>query len=379
MRADDGRWVSAVELDRAGVPAEAHDVIKRRLAILSDRLRDLLEVASVMGLEFEEHVVRGVLRIDADESVAALDEGIQAGLVREIGVGRYAFIHALVRQAVLDDQSQTGRARWHWLLAEELDRSATERVGEIAHHYVAGADFGNPRTVMRAALAAAESAMAGAAFEEAADLARAALSAVNRTPSDLTARFIVLQTLGTCLNAIPDVDGAAAVWLEAADIARQLRDPDRLFATVTGYGYLLRPDGDRHLVRLLDDVLTLVGPADSQLRACALGWRGVPSFPGRGSRSPEGDWDMVQEAVAMASRTGDDAAIVMTLRSRLLLEGYSPDAIGMLPRRLRDRSPRSSGQQRGTRQRRRSSRSWHRAYSGGSGGRRASSARRRRA
>ena len=39
---------------------------------------------------------------------------------------------------------------------------------------------------------------------------------------------------------------------------------------------------------------------------------------------------MVEEAVAMARRTGDHEALAMTLKSRLLLESYTADAAGML-------------------------------------------------
>ena len=271
VRADDGRWVTAAELDQAGVPGEARDVIKRRLAALSSDVRDVLEVASVIGLVFEESVIRGVLGFDAAATVASLDTTIRGGLVREIGVGRYEFVHAIVRQAVLDDQSQTGRARRHWMVAEMLGHHAPQRIGEIAQHYVAGAAIGEPTIVVRAALAAAESAMAGAAHEEAADHARAAHAALERATPDLALRFDVLRTLGTCLNALPDVDGSAHVWLEAADVARQLGDPERLFIAVAGYGYLLRTEGDRKLVPMLDDLLVLVGERDSPLRASALG------------------------------------------------------------------------------------------------------------
>jgi class 3 adenylate cyclase/tetratricopeptide (TPR) repeat protein len=328
VRADDGSWVTAAELDEAGVPSEARDVIKRRLAALGSQVRDVLAVASVIGLVFEDSLIRGVLGIDAVVTVASLDATIQAGLVREIGIGQYAFAHAIVRQAVLEDQSRTGRARRHWLVAEKLDRRAPQRIGEIAQHYVAGAAIGEPTTVVHAALAAAESAMAGAAHEEAADHARAALAALERAAPDLELRFDVLRTLGSCLNALFDVVGSAHAWLEAADVARQLSDPDRLFASVVGYGYLVRTDDDGQLTVLLDDVLALVGSEDSPLRASALGQRAVPTPPLE--RTAGGDWEMIESAVAMARRTGDEAAIVMTLRSRLKLETCSPDAEGML-------------------------------------------------
>ena len=332
VRSDDGAWIGVNELAEAGIPESVRGVIGRRRSLLSSQARRALEVAAVVGSTFEERTVRGLMSAGPDETVEALDAAVAAGLVRETDAGRFTFVHALVRQAVLDELSRTGLARLHWRVAQELEREVVDRprASEIAYHYAEGSDVGDPDTLARCSLAAADEAIEGAAFEEAAGHLRTALSALDRMAPDPELRYQALRWLGQTLNALADDQGAERAWLEAADIARELRDPDRLFDTVVGYGYVVRLHGDAALVRLLDDVLDLLGPGDSPLRASALGWRAVPAIPSERSRRSRRDDDMVEEAVAMARRTGNQSALATTLRSRVLLKAASADAAGML-------------------------------------------------
>ena len=159
---------------------------------------------------------------------------------------------------------------------------------------------------------------------------RTALAALDRMAPDRARRYGVLRSLGQVCSALADYRGSGEAWLAAAALARQLGDPDRLFATVVGYGYVVRVDGVVQLVRMLDDVLALAGPDDSAVRASALGRRAVPALSNGGLRSTSGDRKMVEAAVAMAERTGDRSAVAATVRSRLPLLGRSGDAVGML-------------------------------------------------
>jgi len=332
VRSDDGAWIGVDELAAARIPGNVRGVITRRRSFLSSQARRALEVAAVVGLVFEERTVRGVMSSGPDETVEALDAAVAAGLVREIDAGRFSFVHALVRQAVLDELSRTALARLHWRVAEELEAEVVDRprASEIAYHYAEGGDVGDPGTVARWSLAAADEAIEGAAFDEAVAHLRTALSALDRMDPDPDLRYRALRSLGQSLNALADEHGSERAWLEAADIARELGDPDRLFATVVGYGYVVRLHGDPELTRLLDDVLDLLGPGDSPIKASALGWRAVPAMPSERSRWSRRNLDMVEDAVAMGRRTGDESALATTLRSRLLLNAYSNDAAAML-------------------------------------------------
>ncbi len=330
VRTDAGVWVTAAQLDAAGVPAGVRGVIARRLSRLEAGARAALDVAAVTGLTFDERIIRGVLTTRVDETVDALDVATAGGLVREEDAGRYAFTHALVRHAVLDGLSKTRRAHVHWRIAAQMERDHPSRPGEVAFHYASGSDVGDAATIVRTSLAAGDDALQRVAFEEAAEHLRTARTALDRLTGHADLRYRVLSSLGYALNALAEPDEAQRLWLEAADIARETRDPQRLFRAVQGYGYMMRLNADVELMELLDDLLEMLGPEDSEIRASALGWRAAP-IQGRTSASPpQADVGMADEAVAMARRTGSTDALISTLHSRLLLEAQAPDVTAML-------------------------------------------------
>ena len=195
------------------------------------------------------------------------------------GAGQFAFAHALVRHAVLDELSGIRLARLHWGVGEALERDDPSRRGEIAFHYAAGSDVGDAATVVRTALDAGDDALQRLAFDEAAHNFRTALAATERTAADVELRDRVLRGLGTALNAwrtsLTQAGVAASGRLGAASgrsrtaVHRHRRlplcDPDRRRHQA--------PSPPRRVAR---------SPRYSPLRACALGWRAMPGGRGRG-------------------------------------------------------------------------------------------------
>jgi tetratricopeptide (TPR) repeat protein len=333
VRSAAGVWVTGAEIDAVGVPDGVRGVISRRLFHLEPTARRALDVAAVCGLAFDEWTVRRVLGSDPDETVDALASALTAGLIREEDTGRFMFVHALVRHAVLDHLSHTQIARWHWRIAEELERDAADRkprLGEIAHHYASAGAAGDAATIQRTSMAAGVDALQRTAFEEAARHFRTALGALDGMAPDPTRRYEVLASLGHAMNALAEPEAAEPLWVQAADLAHDLRDPERLFGAILGYGYVTRLSEDTEFIRLLDDLLELLDDEDSPLRASALGWRAMPLSQQGLFRPAEADQRMADDAVAMARRTGDEDAIAFTLRSRLRIEAQSPDAWAMV-------------------------------------------------
>ena len=335
MRSETGTWLTSAELDAVGVPHGVRAVIRRRLASLAGPTRRALDVAAVCGLSFDDRTVRTVTGGDVDATVDAFDEARAAGLIREESPGRFTFVHALVRHTTLDELSGTAIARLHWRVAEALQLWPIDpdQVGAVAHHFAAGADFGDPVMVVRASLEAGDEAMSTLGFEEAADHFRTALGALDRSPRDTDLRYRTLISLGAALNALAEADVAHEPWLEAAVIANDNGDPDRMYEALRGYVQMIRvrpPDEFRDLV---DNLLQLLPPGDSSLRAAALGWHAVPWMGGDLSTLTPGDQRMADEAVAMARRLGDATALGSALRSRLSSAEYGA---GDLQRILED-------------------------------------------
>ena len=112
-----------------------------------------------------------------------LDAALAAGLVREDGVGRYLFGHALVRDdAVRAALGPTRRARMHARVAEALEPRPAARARSRGTGWPPARR--TPAQAWRAARAAAEVARRVHAYGEAARAARAPRSTpMGRTPT----------------------------------------------------------------------------------------------------------------------------------------------------------------------------------------------------
>ena len=109
----DGRFPTVESLAAIGIPFAVVDGIAARRAGLSELANRTLDLASVIGDEFDLAVLEAVGGTDEGELLNALDEASRAGLVVEMpgAVGRYRFAHALTRDAVVAALGGTRRAR----------------------------------------------------------------------------------------------------------------------------------------------------------------------------------------------------------------------------------------------------------------------------
>ena len=155
-----GALSEEMTLEQAGVPEGVREVTSRRLRRLTESTRAVLLVASVVGREFDYDVLAAVVPQDDDELVEALDEGVEARVLREIGhVGRYGFTHALVRATLYDSISQLRRARLHGRVGEALvslrGGDLDPHLAMLAHHFAQAAPVERPDRAIDFALAAA--------------------------------------------------------------------------------------------------------------------------------------------------------------------------------------------------------------------------------
>ena len=112
IRDTSGALSEEVTLEEAGVPDGVREVTARRLRRLTEPTRAVLLVASVIGREFDYDVLQAVVSQSGDELVEALEEGVEARVLREVGhVGRYGFTHALVRATLVRLASRSCGAR----------------------------------------------------------------------------------------------------------------------------------------------------------------------------------------------------------------------------------------------------------------------------
>lgn len=315
---------SAAEL---GAPTTVREVVSQRLSRLTDETRTVLELAAVVGAEFDLETIRHAARLPDAAVLAAVDGAVRSGLVVE-ETGRvlaYRFAHELVRRAVTDRLSAARRAEAHLRVAEALEGArphgdSRARLAVLAHHYASAAGVGGLEQAVAYNLLAAESAAAALAFEEAADRFRTALEL---GLTDNRERAETLLQLGDAARRAGDTESAIAAFAQVATLARRLPDAELLARAAIDFEEACwRPAiHDAGAVELLEEAADALGEGDSELRARLLG--GL-------ARALDLRGDRVRAArardasIAMSRRRRDDRSLAATLAQSYWSQGSSP-------------------------------------------------------
>jgi class 3 adenylate cyclase/tetratricopeptide (TPR) repeat protein len=140
MRENGGYHLRA-PADALALPATIEGVLLARVDRLADDLREVLQVASVVGRVFGRSLVASIVgEEDLDRRLAQLE---RFEFIHKLGSperSEYSFKHVLTQQAVYDAQLQARRRTYHERIGRALEASAGERLEEhyevLAHHYV---------------------------------------------------------------------------------------------------------------------------------------------------------------------------------------------------------------------------------------------------
>ena len=320
----DGRWVTdlvEVDLERLGLPEGVRDAISRRLSGLSDRANAVLQVAAVIGPTFELRVLDRIPELEGGAVVDALDEVLPTGLIAEAdGAGTFQFVHALVRQTLLDELTSTRRMRLHRRIAEALEAlpDVGERFGALAHHYSESALDGCAEKAADYAIAAAGQAHDRGAPEEALGHATRALEVLDLAGVVDSARRADLHiAVGRATDGFAD---ARAAFVKAADHARAADDHQRFAEAAIRLGRLTVLGQEDPLTDAL--LVEAVATAeDGAVRCGAMACLAVYRYRAASGRGA----DLAEEALQEARQLGDHRALVASLWSRLIVLTGSPD------------------------------------------------------
>jgi class 3 adenylate cyclase/tetratricopeptide (TPR) repeat protein len=319
------RWALRASGGDLGIPQGVKEAIGRRLSRLTDSTNKVLSLASVIGREFDLALLEQIAEMPEEAILDAIDEAKAAALVAEVGGGveRYAFTHALVRATLYDEISPARRARMHRRVGTALERLTETRPGdrldELTRHWMAATTIGDLSKAIAYARLAAEQALAGLAFEEAAKYYEQALAAL---PDDDRAvdplRCDLMIALSDAQRRAGEADYHRAMT-EAVTIARALADPKRLAMAVL---VSARPGGtmanatvvDHALIALYEEALAgLHGGGDDVLRAKLLAQLSAELlYAGDFGRRHR----LSAEAVTIARRSGDQSVLAFALYAR---------------------------------------------------------------
>jgi DNA-binding SARP family transcriptional activator/tetratricopeptide (TPR) repeat protein len=310
------------------IPQGVRAVIAQRVGKLSERCRNVLVAASVMGREFGLDALAQLGQMPRDELLDVLDEAMAERVLGDVpgSPGRLRFGHALIRDTLYDELSSARRLQLHRNAAEALETVYTAdldaHLAELAHHFLTAAPVGVADKALDYARRAGDRAAAQLAYEEAVRLYEMALTLVG----DGFARCELLLVLGDAQARGGDTPAAQQSFRQAADLAEALGLPEQLARAALGYGGRIIWEvsrGDVHHVPLLERALVALGQEDSPLRVGLLArLAGGPlrdaSFP------PERKRSLSQEALEIARRIGDPATLAYAL-SGYMAAHHSPE------------------------------------------------------
>ena len=292
--------------------------------------RGVLRVAAVLGVEFDERVLRTLSGVDEEAVAVALAEARAAGVLLPLaGVQpRHVFALPVTRTVLYDEVEQARRAVLHSRACDVLDPRepvrSRRRLAELARHAALavvtdGTEPGPAGAVERAvayAQAAGDRALAQFAAADAATWYRRAVEFGQRRGGLNEARRVeLLVRLGEAERQAAS-PRARETLLEAGGAALRLGDVESAARAALGTGrdvpsQWAGPDQPVH--DLLAEVATspLAEPA---LRARVLGALAAESIwtedaPMRFARS--------EEALSIARAVGDDRTLVDVLAARL--------------------------------------------------------------
>jgi tetratricopeptide (TPR) repeat protein len=296
------------------IPATVREAVKSGLAPLSPEALRALSAASVAGPEFEAGVLARAIGSDPAAVRAVLDEAVAARIVVEKQrlVGRYGFAHDLVRETLLEELGPAEQARMHGSIGDAIEAVAAgdidARVAELAHHFLKALPEHRPKAI-EYSIRAGHRALGQLLYAEAMEDFGRALDL-----SEGERRLDLLIVFGDAAVRAGQWSRATEAYVAAADLARRLGRPHQLARAALGLGAGLGGFEvrlfDQRQIDLLEEALGVLPEDDSALRAWVMARLAVAlSFVG----SEERRKDLAREAVGMARRVADPAALAYAL------------------------------------------------------------------
>jgi DNA-binding SARP family transcriptional activator/tetratricopeptide (TPR) repeat protein len=233
MRASEGLPLYVVEaLARGpgrgeGMPRGVRAVLRQRLASVDGATGQVLAAAALIGHSFDLPTVRHASGRSEDETVAALDELVRRGLIRELGVGegpavRFDFSHSALRDLSEESTSLARRLLLHRRIAEafRMDLAGSGRD-----------DLGRLVQVAQHERDARRDAEAALAFSDAGDGAAAVYAnreAIGHYEAAIALGHPEIVTLHAAIGGLRTRLGDYAGAIAALEAAVALADPSQL-------------------------------------------------------------------------------------------------------------------------------------------------------
>ncbi|MCA9936656.1 MAG: tetratricopeptide repeat protein, partial [Anaerolineales bacterium] len=138
-----GKPTATLSLDTFNLPPTLNSLLVARLDRLTQKVKEVVQTAAVLGRQFDSYLLSQMLHEDIDEALFVAE---QAQIWTQLNTREYIFKHALLCDAAYEMQLRTQLRQLHYLAAETsklLYASALPLYFvNLAHHYETAYHFG---------------------------------------------------------------------------------------------------------------------------------------------------------------------------------------------------------------------------------------------
>lgn len=245
-------WVfqSNIEELAVGIPESIRHLVTRQRERLRQEEQQILEAASVAGLEFSVAAVAAALETDVvvvGDRCAQLAERQQ--FLRPAGIAewpdgtvatRYGFLHALYQQLWHEQAPIEKRQRWHLRIGERKELAYGKRAGEIAAelavHFEQGRDYRRAVTYLHHAgeyaIRRSASTEAIAYFTKGLEVLHRLPNSTERAQQELMVQVslgpVLMMTKGRSATVVEDA------YTRALELCQQTGEQIQLFSALRG-------------------------------------------------------------------------------------------------------------------------------------------------
>ena len=126
-------------LNELHIPRSLHDALQQRTHELSEPARQVLRLAAIAGRRFDFALLQQLTHHDEQQLLTLMKELMAAQFVVEESEERFAFRHALTREAVYGELLVRERKKLHGTIAETMERlyatAYDAHLAELAYHF----------------------------------------------------------------------------------------------------------------------------------------------------------------------------------------------------------------------------------------------------
>jgi tetratricopeptide (TPR) repeat protein len=296
------------------VPESVRHAVGVRLSRMGEDANELIAAAAILGLEHDARALQATAGLQTHAAETALDEILRARLLRPTAIPqRFAFAHALVREAVLDECNVLRRTRLHRRAADALAAIGEEHhLEEIAIHLFEAASTADAGHAAEMLVRAGHRALDRLAYEDAAECYARAAQALELAGADDESGPVLLAR-GDALLRSGQPEAARTAFTNARAISQRRGDSTLLAQAALGFAGLgiTIVDLDTEAIARLEEALERT--EDPPLRSRVQARLAVELYyaPDR----TESDRHSAQ-AVATARTSGDTSALASALSAR---------------------------------------------------------------